>query len=381
MDPLLWLLLPLAAASGWWMAQRSARRGLGRSALHEDYYLGLNYLLNEQADKATEILIRMVEVDRDTVELHLALGSLFRRRGEVDRAIRVHQNIIERPSLDDTRRAQAMLELGRDYMRAGLFDRAEQLFQKLLGKGLYADTVAAHLIEVYQQEKEWEKAIALSERQKDVDGDRKLRIAHYCCELAEEAMEEGDGAAVLKWLRKALASDPESVRALVLQGRYHQSRGEYGKALQYYVDIESKDAMLLPTVFGAIDECYRALGREEDAAAYFSSLAGRQPALVPLMPVSFREEAVQTTGATAADVSAAASLAELLQKARQHRRAGMAPAELIAYMDAGMQQLVEQQPNYRCSDCGFSSRTLFWQCPGCQRWSSMKPVVLQQGKA
>ena len=129
---LLWLLLPVAALSGWWVAsRRSLARSYGRRAtdFSSDYFEGLNYLLNEQPDKAIEVFIRMVEVDSETVDTHFALGNLFRRRGEVDRAIRIHQNLIARPTLSREQRTQALFELGADYMRAGVFDRAESLKQ------------------------------------------------------------------------------------------------------------------------------------------------------------------------------------------------------------------------------------------------------------
>ncbi len=380
MDPLLWLLLPVAAASGWWAARRGPRRA-SRQDLHPDYFLGLNHLLNEEADKATEVLVRLVEVDPDTVELHLALGSLFRRRGEVDRAIRVHENVIARSSLSEQRRAQAMLELGRDYARAGLFDRAEELFQGLLARGRYMDTVAAHLTELYQQEKEWLKAIELSEAVRGLNGDTGLRVAHYWCELAEEAMRQGDTASVPERLERAQQSDPASVRVAVLRGRYHQQRGEYAQALDCYLGIESKDPLLLPPVFDAIAGCYRALDREQDAAAWFRALATRQPALLPLIPFHWREDDVAATAQRGEDAEPVASPADLLLDVRRRRRAGAGPEDLAARLESGLQRLVASQPNYRCGDCGFSSRTLFWQCPGCQRWSSMRPVAWQQENA
>ena len=380
MDPLLWLLLPVAAASGWWAARRGPRRGAQQN-LHPDYFLGLNHLLNEEADKATEVLVRLVEVDPDTVELHLALGSLFRRRGEVDRAIRVHENVVARSSLSEGRRAQAMLELGRDYARAGLFDRAEELFQGLLARGRYVDTVAAHLIELYQQEKEWLKAIELSEAVRGLNGDTGLRVAHYWCELAEEAIRHGDTASVPGWLERAQQSDPASVRVAVLRGRYHQQRGEYVQALDCYLGIESKDPLLLPPVFDAITGCYRALDREQDAAAWFRALATRQPTLLPLIPFQWREDDGAATAPRGGEAEPAVSPADLLLDVRRRRRAGTGPEELAARLESGLQRMVEEQPNYRCADCGFSSRTLFWQCPGCQRWSSMRPVAWQQENA
>ncbi len=179
---LFWLLLPLAAASGWWAARVCERRrkSASRARLNSAYGQGINYLLNEEPDKATDVLVKLVEVDPETVELHLALGSLFRRRGEVDRAIRVHRNIITRTRLSDALRDQAKLELGRDFLKAGLLDRAEQLLQELLQQGVYVLEASRHLVEIYQQEKEWRKAIEVAERVTENAGDDwQNRIAHY----------------------------------------------------------------------------------------------------------------------------------------------------------------------------------------------------------
>ena len=159
MYELLWLLLPVAAMSGWVFAKREAKNHTGQAPeLSSDYYKGLNYLLNEQTDKAIECFVRMLEVDSDTVEIHLAVGNLFRQRGEVDRAIRIHQNLITRPTLSKSQRAFSLLELAQDYMRAGLFDRAESLCRELVGMEMHAARAFALLSDVYQQEKEWEQA-------------------------------------------------------------------------------------------------------------------------------------------------------------------------------------------------------------------------------
>ena len=155
---LLWLLLPLAAASGWLAARFEYRRNAAKQLdLPSAYFQGLNFLLNEQPDKAIEIFIRVLEVNSDTVETHLALGNLFRRRGEVERAIRVHQNLIARPTLGKEQRSQALLEPGQDYFKAGLFDRAENLFLELAEIRAHSEQALALLRHIYQQEKEWEK--------------------------------------------------------------------------------------------------------------------------------------------------------------------------------------------------------------------------------
>ena len=179
---LFWLLLPLAAGASWWAARRGIARVSGAQVdrLRSTYFRGLNYLLNEQPDKAIEVFLQIAEVDSNTIETHLALGNLFRRRGEVDRAIRVHQNLVARPTLNAEQKTSALLELGEDYMRAGLLDRAETLFTDLVGIDARAPSALRHLISIYQQERDWHKAIDHARRLEQATGESQGRmIAQY----------------------------------------------------------------------------------------------------------------------------------------------------------------------------------------------------------
>lgn len=329
MQILLWLLLPVAAASGWWAAHYSQKkRNAGyRAVLNSAYGQGLNYLLNEQPDKATEVLVQMLEVDPDTVELHLALGSLFRRRGEVDRAIRVHENLRARVALSEDLRAQASLELGRDFLKAGLLDRAEQLFTSMLDQGLYQQEVCRHLADVYQQLREWEKAIEIGRRLAHIDsGNWHIQVAHYICELGELALERRDPEAALSYSEQALDEDPGCVRATLLCGRCYELQGDFRAAAESYRRVEEQDAGLVNEVIGALQRCYAALG---------------------------------DTGVTRADTRSETS----------PLAAGEQPGALAARLPRRV------QVRYRCEACGFSSRKLFWQCPGCRGWDTVKPIT------
>ena len=186
---LLWLLLPLAAASGWYAARRDLRRPAA-APVSPDYFRGINYLLNEQPDKAIEVFTRMLEVNTETVETHLALGGLFRRRGEVERAIRIHQNLIARSTLDAAQRSQALCELAQDYLKAGLLDRAENLFLELAEIPAHLETALRALMAIYEQEKEWHKAIVSARRLAlIVDSDLGPLLAQYHCEMGERALQ------------------------------------------------------------------------------------------------------------------------------------------------------------------------------------------------
>ncbi len=189
------LLLPVAMYSGWWFARTLEKRSSNKSRqlFSNQYFQGLNYLLNEQPDKAIQVFLELAEVNKDTVETHMALGSLFRRRGEVDRAIRFHQNIIAKPGLEPEQRTQALLELGEDYMRAGLLDRAERLFAELIETGAHTPSALRSLLDIYQQEKDWKNALEQAQRLEQVSGEHMGDVmAQFCCEMAEAALAEGD---------------------------------------------------------------------------------------------------------------------------------------------------------------------------------------------
>jgi lipopolysaccharide biosynthesis regulator YciM len=293
------------------------------------YAQGLTYLLNDQTDKASEVLIRLVDVDPDTVELHLVLGSLFRRRGEVDRAIAVHQNIIDRSESDEVLRDQARLELGRDFLKAGLLDRAEQLLLTLLERRRYEKAVCQHLIDVYQQLKEWEKALAIGERLVSLDSEAwKLQLAQYHCEIAEVAVQRHDLDAAQMEAKQARIEDPHCVRATLLMGNVLQQKGDYRAAIETYRQVEEQNAGLMPEVAVQIENCYERLGCRESWEDYLGALLQRHSDLEFLLNDQSGQHLERATGRAA---------------------------------------------RYCCELCGFTSSKLFWQCPGCQSWSSVKP--------
>ncbi len=201
---LLLLLLPIAAVSGWYGGYKHKSSAAQKpNFLPRDYFIGLKYLIDEQPDKAVDIFIKMLEVNSDTVETHLALGGLFRRRGEVNRAIRIHQNLIARPQLVKGQRVQALSELAQDYMRAGVLDRAENLFLELLELDKGNEANFRYLLHIYEQQKDWEQAITIARKLHNMQP----AIAHYYCELGDH--------------KKALLMDKNCVRATLLQGAMH----------------------------------------------------------------------------------------------------------------------------------------------------------------
>lgn len=385
---LLFLLLPVAFYSGW-RAGRKYKKQVKDQKLFEippDYLKGLNYLLNEQPDKAIEIFIQMLEVDSETVETHLALGSLFRRRGEVDRAIRIHQNLIARPTLTHSQRTQALFELGEDYMRAGLLDRAEALFRELIEASPHSEVALRQLIDIYQQEKDWEKAIEMANLLAMKTGDNmQPTIAQYYCEMAETAFHQGDTGAGHKWLKRALASDRNCVRASLLEGQSEQRNGNDKSAIKSYLRIEQQDPDYLPEVVTPLIECYRNLGRMHEAKEYLIHLIKEYGSITILLKLS---ELIQKEDG---DEVAIEFITEHLRQRPSVRGMDRLINLNLAHVKDSVRdkllvlkevttQLLVNKPVYKCRSCGFSGKSMHWQCPSCRQWNSVKPIQGVEGE-
>jgi lipopolysaccharide biosynthesis regulator YciM len=379
---LFWLLLPLAALVSWTLARQGMerRRGAQVDRLRSTYFRGLNYLLNEQQDKAIEVFLQIAEVDSDTVETQLALGNLFRRRGEVDRAIRVHQALVSRPKLPAEQKTQALLELGEDYMRAGLLDRAETLFADLVGVGAGAPRALAHLVAIYQQERDWHKAIEHARRLEQVSGESRAReIAHFHCELAEQALARKDVMEARRQIDEAFATEPGSVRALILLARIALAAGDHMAAARAYEQVVERDIEFVPEVLNTLLACYATLGEHHRAEAMLRSLIERYPGISPVLALARLIETRES-----ADV-AARFLAEQLRRRPsvrglgalielESRRGDGRDASTLSLLGELTRQLAEGHPVYRCTRCGFGARSHHWQCPGCKSWGSVRPI-------
>ncbi len=373
----LFLLLPVAAASGWWIGRRAARQPHRHGEGEPNFFRGLNYLLNEQPDKAIDVFLKLAEVDSETVETHLALGALFRRRGEVDRAIRIHQNLVARPSLGDSQRGFALYELGRDYMLAGLFDRAESLFKELVERQLQQKRALRGLIEIYEAEKEWPKCLETAAAlQRISDEPLTTEIAQYHCELAEQCLRDGLRECARSHLLDAQSVDSNCIRASLLQARMEMSTGDPETAALLYRRVARHGARYLPAMLPGLLECWRLLGRESNTAE-LETLFTEHPS-PPLM--------LKLCDAIEAERGGAAAREFLLSYLS--RRADLAGAErLLALRQAQEPPSVEDrvlleviahqratQPVFQCEHCGFEARELHWQCPSCKCWGSIKAV-------
>jgi lipopolysaccharide assembly protein B len=379
---LLWLLLPVAAASGWVVGRRERhrRRPSRGSLIAPEYFRGLNYLLNEQPDKAIEVFIRMVEVDQETVETHLALGSLYRRRGEVDRAIRIHQNLIARATLSREQRTQALLELGLDYMRAGLLDRAEGLFGELLDLNEHVVPALRQLMDLYQQEKDWDSAIRTAQQLEEASGAPQFRvIAHFYCELSTCASKARDFNAAKRALQQALASDPGCVRASLMQADLAAQSGDWRAAIEACERVEYQDPAYVSEAIGPMLACHRRLGEPWAMVPYLErvlSAHGGVTALVTLTEL-LREQR--------GDRVAAEFIAGWLKRSPSMRGlqelillnlegADGQLREHLLVVKAAVDGLLPARGLYRCENCGFDAMSLHWQCPGCKSWSTVRPA-------
>tara|TARA_R110002110_G_scaffold415836_1_gene657262 strand:- start:24830 stop:25999 length:1170 start_codon:yes stop_codon:yes gene_type:complete len=386
---LLYLLLPLATCSGWYFGKRASMKHGPEQAngLSSDYYVGLNFLLNEQPDKAVDAFIRMLDVSPDTVETTLALGNFFRRRGEVDRAIRIHQNLIAKPNLTTKQKSHSLLELAQDYLRAGVLDRAETLLLEIVrNEDGNLDISLKHLIIIYEREKDWKKSIEFAMRLQSISAQWMGRqIAHYFCELAELSWDEGKVRLSSKYLKQALNSDGGCVRASYLQGLHEMKLSRYKQAIKAFKRVENQDADFLQEVLPPIIECYKALNQKANIAYYLDYLLHNSPSMnIVLANAEYikensgKEQAAKFLGQYMKKYPSIRGLKHLIEF-HVSQFTGEVKSELVILQQL-VEQLLERKPVYRCRQCGFSGQSLLWQCPSCKQWASVKPLHHIEGE-
>jgi lipopolysaccharide biosynthesis regulator YciM len=384
-----WLLLILLAALiGWYIGKHSQKELTIQSSqrLHHDYFTGLNYLINEQPDKAVDVFIKMLEADTDTVETHLALGNLFRRRGEVDRAIRIHQNLIARPQLAKRDRVHALAELGQDYMRAGVLDRAERLFLELVGMHEEVVPSLRYLLNIYQQQKDWEQAIAIAEKlQANANENMSAVIAHYYCELAEKAREQDNVVQTQRFLKKAQTIDKHCVRASFIQAQVEKSAKNYKAAINYYKRVKQQDPDFISEIVKPLAVCYEQLDRSHDLAEYLYECVNEYPGISVVIALVDHLQKTQGNKAAIIFLEKQIQLHPSLRGLNHLIYLYLATTEkqkqdhlLILYQLVS--QLLKTRPIYRCTECGVAAMTLYWQCPGCKNWNTVRPIHGLEGE-
>jgi lipopolysaccharide biosynthesis regulator YciM len=370
------LLFPLFFGLGWAAARIDIRHLVKESrSLPRSYFQGLNFLLNEQPDRAIESFVDAVKVDPQTIELHFALGSLFRRRGETERAIRMHQNLVEREDLPEELKLQALAELGQDYLKAGLLDRAEEVFDKLRSSALSEDA-KRNLLEIYQLEKDWEKAIAIAAELPDVATQKE--IAEYYCELAAAELIRSRPSVAGEHLQTALERNRKCVRASLLQGDIRVQQDEVAAAIECWQRIEQQDPTYLALVAQRLLDAYRKLERREEGLQLLRGYLEHYPSL-DLLDVVF-QLVLEADGADAAyrlvrdELKRNPTLLgfdKLLEA-----RLLVASPENRPDLDLAkgiVQGYTRRLARYRCDNCGFKARQFYWRCPACGGWETYSP--------
>jgi lipopolysaccharide biosynthesis regulator YciM len=386
----IWILLGvlfLGGAIGFYASRKPRPSDVGEERLRGNYLAGVNFLVNEQPDRALEAFLRAAELDDDTIETHFALGSLYRRRGEVDRAIRIHQNIATRESLEPSQREQAGFALAQDYLKAGMLDRAEKILQPLAASGAHRMAAMRKLMRIYEQEQDWKRAIEVfRELDKAGRAPQESAIAHYYCELAEEARERGALDEARDHLREARRQIPRFPRGALVRSDIAIEQGDFALAEKLLGAVLAHDAALAIEVVPRLVRLARASG---DQAPLARVVEGRADAVNEVAIAAIMADALDFTPlesrvrACLAGDEAIAGLVTAI---------GRDPASLdaraVADIAAVLRRLAARTPRYRCANCGFPSIDHFWQCPGCKTWDSQRPLLrfdlvagLEAGKA
>ena len=377
-------LFLLLAATGWALGRFGERDEENPPPpLNVDYLKGLNFLLNEQTDQALEHFLEMVRVDDKTIETHFALGSLFRRRGEIDRAIRIHQNIIARPDLAAEQRDQALFSLAKDYLHAGLLDRAEKLFVRLSQGSRYQVQALESLCRIYEQEKEWQKAIDAGQQLETVGGrSLALQIAHYYCELAEEGAANNDYAAARRYVKKAQAGRPRTMRGALTRAHIARETNDHKTAIRLYHRIIDEHTYLISEALPEIVATYEKDGSMSGLDKALRSMLDKNPDMRSL--VAYTAIVNNLTDIPIIDECVKnylldePTLSEFVDLHIFSQGNGAKQSEALSKVRSALSKLAATTPRYQCQECGFSSQRLLWQCPSCRNWETQRPATRVQ---
>jgi lipopolysaccharide assembly protein B len=385
----LWYLLslPLLFAAGWLARGFESRFGeTDNAALPRSYFRGLNLLLNDQPDKAIDAFIEVVKLDPEMIELHQALGNLFRRRGEFDRAVRIHTHLLNRADLPARQRSQALEELGQDYLKAGLLDRAEAAFVQLREDRHHRFDALRALLRIYQMEREWLKAVDCARLlEREAGESHYVAISHYYCELANDALTRGALDEAQRAIDEALAANRKSIRALILAGDVAAKRGDNDEALRQWRRVEDASAEHVPLIAARVADTMAAQGREAEALNWLERRLLDSPSIDLLDIVAQRMTAWHGAAAAEAVIAKETQRHPSLLGFERLLEARLATGQQNGEQDGELQLLTSLLKNhtqklarYRCDKCGFRAREYHWHCPGCSNWDSYPPRRLEE---
>lgn len=372
-------LFLLLAAAGWALGRFDERDGkTPPPPLNIDYLKGLNFLLNEQTDQALEHFMEMVRVDDRTIETHFALGSLFRRRGEFDRAIRIHQNIVARPDLPGEQRDQALFSLAKDYLKAGLLDRAEKMFVRLSLGSRHQLEALERLCGIYEQEREWQKAIDAGQKLETLSGrSLELQIAHYYCELAENAAREGDYSAARAFVKKAQSGRARTLRGALTRGDIARDMNDAKTALRLYQRVIDERSYLITEALPRIVDIHSKEGSLEKLEKHLKKMLEKNPEV--RTNIAYTAIVNDIGGIDVIDrcveeyMLNEPTLGEFIDLQSMVSGANRSREEALAKVRTALCKLAAATPRYQCRECGFSTQRLIWQCPSCKNWETQRP--------
>jgi lipopolysaccharide biosynthesis regulator YciM len=379
MIEILFLLLPLAFYSGWRAANKNNLKQCEKTnKLSDDYVKGVNYLLSEKPDKALEVFINHPDVDEYTAETYLLLGNMFRNRGEVDRALRLHQNLMARSSLNQDQKSAVMFALGEDYSAAGMLDRAEGVFQELLNTGSNDVIACAPLRQIYEQTHEWEKAIHVTnclKRKKLPIAYQKL-IAHYYCEMADQEMVQGNLHRVEEFIGKAYQSYKESARVMVLKASLFERKKDYKKAFKFYLHALKRDSRLLAPLFLIVVDVAERVGYlkkleavlfklyhdDDNVLAYLLELL--QMNTFESMSADFLKNDLKNKKL---DIYSIRQSIDFLQNDNSSR----SEDESLCLIKDALDHYLQDKAMFQCQNCGYQMQHYLWRCPACYQWDKV----------
>ena len=384
---LTWILLglPTAFALGWIASRLDLRQmRIANRQAPRAYFKGLNHLLNEQQDQAIDAFIEAVQNDPDTSELHFALGNLFRRRGEYDRAVRVHEHLLSRADISHADRQRAQHGLALDYLKAGLLDRAEEALRKLEGTSYEGQARLARMA-IYERSREWPEAAEVARLlEKSGEADFGIRLAHYQCELAREAVQKGDSAKALDTLTQALQAHPRAARPRLLMGQLLLSQGQANAAFDTLSVLFEHNDMAAPLAAASFAQAALACDKATSASALLQAHYLRHPCIDVLDAIT----TIETQNPHSAVTGDADTLQRYLDHLQKHpsmmaasrwlNGARSEVGELPAPVQKTLENATKPLARYRCAACGFEAKEHFWHCPGCQSWDSYPPRRVEE---
>jgi lipopolysaccharide biosynthesis regulator YciM len=385
-----WLLVLFAAvACGYLLGRLDGRKRQSRKldGLSQQYLQGLNFLLNEQPDKAVEVLVTSLDVTEQTLDTHLSLARLFRKRGEFDRATRIHSMLLESGKLPAPRRDDVELELARDYSAGGLLDRAEMILQQMLERGSrHTDAVRRALMAIFEQESDWHNALSIGDSLLKNDDSIAPILAHYCCELAQRMQKAAERNAARRTLRRALAYDKNCVRASIMLGGLELADANHEAAVKAWRRVRYQNPDFFGLVLDDLESAYEAQGKGEAFTRYLAKVCVEQPSTPVILKLAARLR--ERYGDKAASLFIAdymkshptvRGLSQIIDMNLE--RADGSAREHLGILKSLTTRLLSEQATFQCDQCGFEAHRMHWQCPTCKKWGSLRPLLDQEVSA